>query len=71
MPVDFAMRSATILSKPMGALAGTHAVPPWASSISLGMPCSMRAMPLKLGGIAGKFLAQSDGVASWVWVGRF
>jgi len=64
MPVILAMRSATILSKPMGAFRPVPtAVPPWASSISLGMVCSMRAMPLRLAPHSRKFLAQGGPVS--------
>src|SRR6201996_7580478 len=49
MPVILAICSATILSKPMGAFRPVPtAVPPWANSISLGIDCSIRAMPLAI-----------------------
>ncbi len=56
------MRSATILSKPTGALRPVPtAVPPWASCISLGRVCldALDAVGDLLG-IAGKFLAQGE-----------
>ncbi|MNS94008.1 hypothetical protein D3C72_1282090 [compost metagenome] len=46
-PVMAAICSATFSAKPTGAFRPVPtAVPPWASSISLGRVCSMRSMPL-------------------------
>ena len=61
-PVIAAIRSATLSAKPAGALRPVPtAVPPCASSISMGSVSSIRAMPFSTCcGVAGEFLAEGQ-----------